>query len=174
MSSHGSKPLDVDRLVDGEADIDFTVSLTELPRLRSRLASVEGAVSGHVHFSRELGTAVAEVRISGTASLQCQRCMERMTTPIETSVRVALLPSETDVARVPEDLEPMLAPGGRISIDELVEEELMLFLPIVPLHENSPACGASVPAPEAQDEVQEPTTTQKPFANLSELLKRKD
>jgi uncharacterized metal-binding protein YceD (DUF177 family) len=100
--------------------------------------------------------------------------MERMTTPIETSVRVALLPSEADVARVPEDLEPMLAPGGRISIDELVEEELMLFLPIVPLHENSPACGAPVPPPEARDEVEEPMTTQKPFANLSELLKRKD
>jgi uncharacterized protein len=174
MPPSGSKPLDVDRLADGEADIDFSVSLAELPRLRSRLASAEGTVGGHVHFSREVGIAVAEVRMSGTASLQCQRCMERMTTPVETSVRVALLPSAADVARVPEDLEPMLAPGGRISIDELVEEELMLFLPIVPLHENSPACGASVPPPLAQDEVEEPTTTQKPFAQLQELLARKD
>lgn len=174
MPPSGSKPLDVDRLADGEADIDFSVSLAELPRLRSRLASAEGTVDGHVHFSREAGIAVAEVRMSGTASLQCQRCMERMTTPVETSVRVALLPLAADVARVPEDLEPMLAPGGRISIDELVEEELMLFLPIVPLHENSPACGASVPPPLAQDEVEEPTTTQKPFAQLQELLARKD
>src|SRR5690242_429083 len=102
MSSHGSKPLDVDRLADGEADIDFTVSLAELPRLRSRLASVEGVVSGHVRFSRELGIAVAEIRMDGTANLQCQRCMETMTTPVETSVRVALLPSEADVARVPD------------------------------------------------------------------------
>jgi len=68
----------------------------------------------------------------------------------------------------------MLAPGGRISIEELVEEELMLFLPIVPLHENSPACGASVlRPPPVQGDLGEPTT-QKPFAQLQELLGRKD
>src|SRR5262249_10496322 len=34
MSPPWSKPLDIDRLADGEADIDFAVPLAELPRLR--------------------------------------------------------------------------------------------------------------------------------------------
>ncbi len=54
--------------------------------------------------------------------------------------------SEADAARVPEDLEPMLAPGGRISIGELITEELLLALPIVPLHEPVQAQCAEPPA----------------------------
>ena len=42
MSPPWSKPLDIDRLADGEADVDFAVPLAELPRLRSKIASVEG------------------------------------------------------------------------------------------------------------------------------------
>ena len=60
MSPPWSKPLDIDRLADGEADIDFAVPLAELPRLRSQLASVEGMVRGRVHFTRESGLVVAE------------------------------------------------------------------------------------------------------------------
>jgi uncharacterized metal-binding protein YceD (DUF177 family) len=96
--------------------------------------------------------------------------MERLEAPVETSSRVALIPNEAEAGRVPEDLEPMLAPGGRISIREIVEEELMLFLPIVPSHENAAEC-----APAGSDAAGEstPGETQRPFAQLQELLKRK-
>ena len=134
MSPPGSEPLDIDRLADGEADVDFSVPVAELPRLRSRLEA-SGSVEGSVHFTREAGLAVAELTVRGTAVLQCQRCMEKLEAPVETRSRVALIASEAEAGRVPEDLEPMLAPGGRISIREIVEEELMLFLPIVPAHE---------------------------------------
>ena len=170
MSPPGPKPLDVDRMADGQADIDFTVSLADLPRLRSRFESVGGAVSGHVHFSRDSGFAVAEIRMTGTATLQCQRCMGSMVVPVDTGTRVALLSAEADAGRVPDDLEPVLAPGGRISVDDLVEEELMLFLPIVPRHESETECGVVESAPQVADEG--PETTQKPFAQLADLLKR--
>ncbi len=173
MSPPGPKPLDIDRLADGEADIDFSVELAELPRLRSRLASVDGTVRGHVHFMRELGFAVAELSMTGSAVLQCQRCMEKMERPVAADSRVALIPIESDISRVPEDLEPMLAPGGRISIPEIVEEELMLSLPIVPLHENPAECADSPAAASVAEEDEAPVTTQKPFEQLQELLKRK-
>ena len=170
MSPPGSEPLDIDRLADGEADVDFSVPVTELPRLRSRLEASGGVVQGSVHFRREAGLAVAELTLRGTAVLQCQRCMEKLEAPVETRSRVALIPSEAEAGRVPEDLEPMLAPGGRISIREIVEEELMLFLPIVPSHENVECAptGASTAG-----ERETPAETQRPFAQLQELLKRK-
>src|SRR5215831_18153530 len=121
MSPPGSEPLDIDRLADGEADIDFSVALADLPRLRSRLAGATGMVRGRVHFTREAGLAVAELSLHGTATLECQRCMAEMEVPIETRTRVALIPSEADAGRVPEDLEPMLAPGGRVSVREIAE-----------------------------------------------------
>ena len=170
MSPPGPKPLDVDRMADGQADIDFMVSLADLPRLRSRLQSIGGTVSGHVHFSRDSGFAVAELKMSGTATLQCQRCMESMVVPVDTGTRVALLSSEADAGRAPDDLEPVLAPGGQISVADLVEEELMLYLPIVPRHEGESECGIVQSVPQVADEG--PATTQKPFAQLGDLLKR--
>jgi uncharacterized protein len=171
MSPPWSRPLDIDRLADGEADIDFAVPLAELSRLRSQLASVEGMVRGRVHFTREAGFVVADMNMSGTATLACQRCLGAMTEPVNSSVRVALLTTGSDVSRVPEHLEPVLASGGHVTVGELVEEELLLALPIVPLHREASECAVrederavSVDAPEQ--------TTQKPFAQLDQLLKR--
>jgi uncharacterized protein len=172
MSPPWSKPLDVDRLSEAEADIDFAVPLAELPRLRAQLASVEGEVHGRVHFRRMAGIAVAELTLSGTARLVCQRCLEAMDVGVEAEAQVGLSPTEADADSVPEELEAVLAPEGRISVGELVEEELLLTLPIVPLHSQADGglCApaqAPQPAPGGREE-----EVQRPFAQLAELLKR--
>jgi uncharacterized protein len=169
MSPTWSGPLDVDRLADGGADVDFAVALAELPGLRSLRAGVGGGVRGGVHFTREQGVVVAELSLTGVATLECQRCLRPMELPVEARVRIGLVPSEADVARVPEDLEPVLAPGGRISIGELITEELLLSLPIVPLHEPGGQCTA---APGAVAGAPRDGETHRPFARLSELMKR--
>ena len=113
---------------------------------------------------------VAEVKVEGTASLVCQRCLETMQLGVETSTEVGLIATEADANRVPEELEPVLAPEGRISVGELVEEELLLTLPIVPLHGEDDACEVAPSAPLADNGREE--ETQKPFEQLAELLKR--
>jgi uncharacterized protein len=163
-----STPLEVERLADGGADVDFAVPLAELPGLRALRAGVAGSVHGRVHFSRVQGVAVAELALSGGATLECQRCMRPMELPIDAVARVALIAAESEAGRVPADLEPVLAAGGRISIGELVTEELLLTLPIVPLHESGGEC-PSAPAAAA---TQERGETHRPFARLAELLKR--
>ena len=152
----------MDRLADGGAEVDFSVPLAQLPGL----AGVAGSAAGRARFARAQGLAVAELTVRGAATLECQRCMQPMSVPIDTVVKVALIGSEADVARVPAELEPVLAPGGRISIGELITEELLLTLPIVALHGEGEPCAAQPTAPgEAQD-------THKPFARLADLLKR--
>jgi uncharacterized protein len=162
-----SRPLEVDRLADGEADVEFAGAIAELPGLRSLRPGVAGSVSGRVRFSREQGFAVAGLFVKGSATLECQRCLQPMELPIDTSTRIALIASETDSVRVPEGLEPVLAPGGRTSIGELIAEELLLTLPIVPLHE----AGGCVRVPRSA--TRSPAgETHRPFAGLAELLKR--
>ena len=64
-----------------------------------------------------------------------------------------------------------IALGGRVTIGELVEEELLLALPIVPLHAEAGDCAVSEELPALKVEAPE-QTTQKPFAQLDKLLKR--
>ena len=58
----------------------------------------------------------------------------------------------------------VLAPEGRIALRDLVEEELLLAVPLVPRHENEADCGRTAST--------EADVTQTPFAGLGELLKR--
>jgi uncharacterized protein len=168
MSPPWSRPLEVDRLADDEAVVDFAVPLAELSGQRSLRGGVMGSVSGRVRFSREQGVAVAELALRGAVTLECQRCLRPVELGLDTLTRVALIASEAEAPRVPADLEPVLAAGGRISIGELITEELLLTLPIVPLHEMGGEC-TSAPVAAA---TQERGETHKPFARLAELLKR--
>jgi uncharacterized protein len=163
-----SKPLEVDRLAGTEADLDFVIPLGQLSGLRSLRDGVTGSVSGRVHFAYEQGFATAQLTLSGTVTLECQRCMKPMQLPLATTARVALIGAEAEAGRVPADLEPVLAPGGRISLGELITEELLLLLPIVPLHADGDACAAA-PAVATGESGGE---THRPFARLGELLKR--
>ena len=171
MSPPWSKPLDVDRLSRGGAEVDFDIPLTALPRLASR-AAMGGSARGSVRFERQSGTAVADLSFGGTARLQCQRCMQAMELPLRSAVRVALLASEEQAGALPEQIEPMLAPDGWISVADLVEEELLLALPIVALHEAGD-CPARTAADERGPAGPDDQATQRPFARLGELLSHK-
>lgn len=163
-----SQPLEIDRLADRGADIDFAVPLAELSGLRALRAGLAGSVQGRAHFAREEDLPVADLQFSGVVSLQCQRCLQLMERPVEVESRIALVGSEAQAGRVPPEREPVLAAGGRISVGQLLTEELLLVLPIVALHEDRERCSAE-PAPAGRSLQGE---TQRPFANLGDLLKR--
>lgn len=172
MSLPWSRPLDVDRLSRGEAQVGFDVPLAELPRLRSRIPGLGGSVRGTVSFGRRSGLAVAELSLAGKAAMQCQRCMRPMELAVDSTTRVALISAEAEAAEVPEELEPVLAPSGSLSAGELVEEELLLALPIVPLHGDLGECAVPASAPLVAQEGPK-HVTQRPFEGLGELLRHK-
>src|SRR5262245_49309568 len=171
MPEAWSQLSDIDRLAEGHADLEFEFSLDQLSRLRAKFGAVGGLVRGTAHFERQAGLPVAELKISGAAELVCQRCLTPMRSTIEGVTRVALIASEAEADRVPEDLEPVLAPDDRVRLCDLVEEELLLSLPIVPLHANPRDCGAGYREAETEGTAGA-QVTQRPFERLGELLKR--
>jgi uncharacterized protein len=110
---------------------------------------------------------VAEVAVEARLGLRCQRCLKPVWTDVDGGSQVRFV---TDPARVDENdlgIEPTLAPEGKIALRDLVEEELLLSVPLVPRHDDPRECGVSA------DEATEDDGMQKPFAGLGELLKRK-
>ena len=145
----------------------FDLPLADLPRLTPALASTDGYARCRVTFAREQGQPVAEVAVDARLGLRCQRCLKPVWTAVDGRSQVRFV---TDPARVDENdlgIEPTLAPDGKITLRDLVEEELLLSVPLVPRHDDPRECGV------IDDESAEDDGMQKPFAGLGELLKRK-
>ncbi len=92
-----------------------------------------------------------------------------MAEPVSSTTRIALIGTEAEASGVPDDLEPVLAAEGRVRIADLVEEEMLLELPIVPLHRQPGECAV---ASDAAADAPPVETTQKPFEQLAKLLGR--
>jgi uncharacterized protein len=172
MSEPWSQLIDVDRLADRQADVVFDIPLSRLLRVQAKIAGAQGSVRGVAHFRREAGFRVAELEMDGEAKLVCQRCLSPMAWPLGGESRVAIVAVESDADRVPQDFETVHAVDDRIRVSDLVEEELLLTLPLVPLHEDASECAGEGAAPVVEAESPPEQETQRPFERLGELLKR--
>jgi uncharacterized protein len=177
MSLGWSRRAPVDSLVGTEAAIDFSIPLAELPRVSGELTSTDGDATGHVRFSRQAGQAVADLEVNAAPEVVCQRCMQPMRWPVNVKSRIALVSDYAAADRVAAELEVFLVEGDSLSVRDLVDEEVLLALPHVPLHDEGSDCaGSEVQLPGQEGEAQEAAAdaqVQKPFAQLGELLKRK-
>jgi uncharacterized protein len=163
------KQQDVARLADAQAEFDALVPLAELS-VPAEVTATPEPLHAQVRFGREQSLPVASVSVRGSVGLICQRCLQPMTQQVDASARLALIEREEEAVDVPEDLEIFLAPEGRVSVAALVSEELLLALPLAPRHGEDEDCevGAVV------EEASEATETQRPFADLRELLKDRE
>lgn len=167
MPQDGAKPVNVAGLADAGSRVELVVPLARLERIAEYLTSSEGVVTGSVAFARDHGRIVAEVGLQTTLALRCQRCMQPVQLPIESHSRVVLLESEAAAADVPQELETALAPEGRLPLADLVEEELLLAMPVAPRHDGDCPGGERG---KVTERISQPT--QRPFAGLGELLGR--
>jgi uncharacterized protein len=172
MSEPWSQLLDVDRLADRQEDIAFEIPLSRLPRVQAQIAGAAGTVRGVAHFSREAKYRIAELEFEGEAKLVCQRCLAALIWPLEGDNRVVLVTNENDADGVPQEVETVHAADDRIRVADLVEEELLLALPLVPLHEDPADCTRQEEVPAPEPESAPAHETQRPFERLGELLKR--
>ncbi len=106
-----------------------------------------------------------------TVLLECQRCLQPMTQALQVDRAFRLVRGEAEAARLDEELEDdVLELPPRLDLHALVEDELILALPLVPRHES---CPAPLPLP-AGAEVAEVTAAvpPHPFAALAALRRR--
>jgi uncharacterized protein len=73
------------------------------------------------------------------ARLECQRCLQPMSEALRVDRHLRFVSGEDEAARLDEDSEDdVLALVARLDVSELLEDELILALPLVPRHETCP------------------------------------
>jgi uncharacterized protein len=170
MSTGLPARLDVLRLADQRARIDATVALAGLPRIAPLLAEPTGEARVSLVFGRDaVSRATVEGEVEATLALVCQRCLERVAVPVTCRMSLVVVTDEAAAAALPAEVDPLVVAGREIEAASLVEDELLLAVPVVPMHADAAGCGpVGRRAPDA--EPQEPRRN--PFAALAALKKR--
>jgi len=164
--------LDAWRMVAARRGFEGTLPLSSMARLREALCDDEGEARYAIEFGRDaLQVPYVELRVQAALPLTCQRSLQRFLQPVQVVQRLALLEAGTDVeaaeAGLPEGYEPLLLPpDGMLQPAELVEDELILAVPVVPVAPGSEAVERDWPVPAAESE------QASPFAALAALKKR--
>jgi uncharacterized protein len=131
--------VDVWRMVSGRRCFSGQLPLASLPRLRDSLADVGGTVDFELEFDTdEFDQAFVELRAQGELPLICQRTLEVYRQPVAVSLRLGLIRREQEEAALLPGYEALLVPAdGMIAPADLIEDELILALPLVPARPDS-------------------------------------
>jgi uncharacterized protein len=162
--------LDAWRMVATRRGLEGRVPLSSLTRLRNSLVDTEGEVRFALEFDTDaLRVPYVELRIDAELPLTCQRSLQRFLYPVNIVQRLGLIRDEADEAALPEGYEPLLVPeDGQLRTVELVEDELILAVPVVPIMPGTEAVERDWPATEQAEEPERVN----PFAALSALKKQ--
>ncbi len=165
--------------------LEGALSLEVMPELAD---AIEGLVEGELAYTIEgLGQVrdlpAARLTISGEVELTCARCNDVVIYPVDVSMVYRFVENEAQADALPLDDdregEDVVVGSRAFSIADWVQEEVLLGLPALPLHED---CETDAYEPEVAPKKKAPQKvgdqpkakqgdTQRPFAGLDQLLK---
>lgn len=173
------------RLARTERILQGELPLSRMARLVESVSAVTGDVEVKLSFvinERNLPCVRGHIRTE--VGLQCQRCMQDMSWPIDNQFELMIVESEAEADQLGEEIDVLLLDEQLISLSELIEDEILLNLPITPKHEAGTDCAnnASNDVEGIAEQAATPTdkaetkdkAKENPFAVLAELKNRKD
>jgi uncharacterized protein len=138
-------------------------------------------IAAQLRFGSFEGRTTVDVRVDGVAMLPCQRCLAPCEADVDERAQVMVVRDEDET--VPGGYEPFVGVPEHLSLTALVEEQVLLALPLVPTHavddERCRSSGAEAGPAGPSSSAKQPTAgaaaeeKQTPFANLRELLEKK-
>lgn len=165
------RSLDPRRLADQGGEIRGRTTVGELPRLREFRESLDEPVEVDLAFSRDgEGHRRIEGSISTTLVMRCQRCLEPVACDIHARVSLGMAWGEDQMKALPSGLDPYMVTAEKMPLAELVEEEVLLALPLVAIHEQCPNALVEKNATDETD-TGERDEADNPFAVLAKLKK---
>ena len=148
--------------------INGEVPIAELPRLLEMLENPQGVLRYSVQGGVDkLGTPRLDVSVEGQCQLRCQRCLSGLDYPVRLDTRLLLRDQagldalDEGVAGGEEEEFDSILADAHLDVLDLLEEEILLSLPIAPKHEEG-GCQAADGENTHQDETH-------PFAVLAKL-----
>lgn len=124
------------RYAEQGLSLDGIVKLTEMQRLAASLMDKNAIVTVNLKFGMdEQKITYLNGHLETSLSLQCQRCMEPLVYEIISDFSLGIVSTLDEANNLPEQYEPAMAVEGNLALRDLIEDEIILNLPIIPKHE---------------------------------------
>ncbi len=150
------------------AELERHLGLGQLPRLREAGAIDGTRVDVRVGFGRFEGRTTIRVQVRGAVMLPCQRCMRPCACDVNEDASLVVVAH--DAEEVPGGYEPCVGDAERLSLTDLIEEQVLLGLPLVPKHADAAVCGEAAGSAGKIERAPAADDRQRPFADLRRLL----
>ncbi len=135
------KLIDPIRLAKKQTHITGIVSLNDLPRIVGMSIEGDGAVEVDLSLAvDDRFIPFIQGRLTANLNLTCQRCMQPMRYEVCHTFCLSPVESDAQCEKLPERYEGIQMEKGMLSLFTLVEDELLLCVPIVAKHEKSECC----------------------------------
>ena len=174
-------PVDVNpfRLVEQKKRLTGAMPFQQMPRLAETALPETGAFEVDLEFTRSIsGLPIIQGHVRGTVMLECQRCLQPVEFPVDSEIQVALTTFQTDERPEQEGFEAWLVEDDRLFLQDFIEDEILLALPLVARHEQCEpvrelieALPSEIPATEASQTDDVPEGKKNPFAVLKDWKK---
>ncbi|NQZ30276.1 MAG: DUF177 domain-containing protein [Oceanospirillaceae bacterium] len=131
------KVVDPRKLADREVQLAGVIPVSEMTELSSLLDNSSAEVIAELNFSRDqlrIRTIIGSAK--ATVAIQCQRCLEPVEVEILANINLAISYSEEKAKTLPSYYEPLVVEDDDLELLPLIEQELILNLPIVSYHSN--------------------------------------
>lgn len=110
-----------------------SVPVAQLPRLAGQLANASGSLEVDFEAGRDAaGLAWLRGAVQGRLTLTCQRGLHPFDWPCRVDTRLRLVSSEAEEEKAMAEAEAHLVEDDQLPLREIIEDEVLLALPIVP------------------------------------------
>lgn len=128
-------PADFEALAARQGELVGEYSVAAMTCLAEHLGTTDGTVAARFALSRrDPGWIGLEMTIRASLAVTCQRCLEPLELEITERVEFGVVVDERSAGRLPEGIEPVEPDGERLSLLRLVEDEMIMAVPLVPKH----------------------------------------
>jgi uncharacterized protein len=159
----------IDPVHCAEHDMRFHahVNQTAMKRLLEQVEAPNGEVEVDIQFRRHprLKTPQFSMRVQTRLRLVCQRTLEAFEFEVDSTVNGLFLASMQMADEIDEDVEVYELSQGNVSLLELVEEELLLAVPMIPRKDEADLLWSD------SETVEHKAERENPFALLARLKK---
>lgn len=155
-----------------QGSISGELGLERLPRVTKSLADDQGSVSIDLHF--QLNDAKQRLilgSIKARLNVICQRCLKALAIELTDDIKLVLVKDEEAVKQLEAELDPWICQDHKLDLANLVEEQLILCMPIVSYHESGECVSRKSYVSGERGTVLETTSADNPFAILKSLKK---